>query len=168
MGDKLVPYIMQSMWGNFEATVYGNDDYSKEEDGLLKNEALSLKYWSVDKGAEIALSTTWESSTGLFEQNSIQVAYIENANSEFSKMEFKITPNPATHSAALSFELTESSKVEIKVFNILGDILFNLDTQEYNKGENSINLNVENYSVGTYIIKLQTSNSVYTKRLLVQ
>ena len=148
--------------------VYGNDDYSKEEDGLLKNEALSLKYWSVDKGAEIALSTTWESSTGLFEQNSIQVASIENANSEFSKMEFKIIPNPATHSAALSFELTENSKVEIQVFNILGDILFKLDTQEYNKGENSINLNVENYSVGTYIIKLQTSNSVYTKRLLVQ
>jgi len=148
--------------------VYGNDDYSKEEDGLLKNESLSLKYWSVDKGAEIALNTTWESSTGLFEQNSIQVASIENANSEFSKMEFKIIPNPATHSAALSFELTENSKVEIQVFNILGDILFKLDTQEYNKGENSINLNVENYSVGTYIIKLQTSNSVYTKRLLVQ
>ncbi len=148
--------------------VYGNDDYSKEQDGLLKNEALSLKYWSVDKGAEIGLNTRWESSTGLFEQNSIQVAYVENTNSEFSKMEFKITPNPASHSAALSFELTESSKVEIQVFNILGDLLFNLDTQEYNKGENSINLNVKNYSVGAYIIKLQTSNSVYTKRLLVQ
>jgi hypothetical protein len=148
--------------------VYGNDDYSKEQDGLLKNEALTLKYWSNEKGEEISLITNWDSSTGLFEQNSIQVASIENAHLEFSKLDFEILPNPATHLAALTFELSETSKVEIQVFNILGDLLFNLESNVYNKGNNSVILKVEDYPVGTYLIKLQTSNAVYTKRLLVQ
>jgi hypothetical protein len=148
--------------------VYGNDDYSKELDGLLKNEALTLKYWSNEKGEEISLITNWDSSTGLFEQNSIQVATIERAPLEFSKIDFEILPNPATHLAALTFELFETSKVEIQVFNILGDLLFNLGSNAYKKGENSVILKVEDYPVGTYLIKLQTSNTVYTKRLLVQ
>jgi len=148
--------------------VYGNDDYSKEQDGLLTNEALILKYWSNEKGEEIPLNTNWDSSTGLFEQNSIQVASIQNANSEFSKIDFKITPNPATHSAALNFDLTEKAQVEIQVFNILGDLVFNQGTIECNKGENKVNLNIADYASGTYIVKLQTNSSVYTKRLLVQ
>jgi hypothetical protein len=104
----------------------------------------------------------------LFEQNSIQVATIERAPLEFSKIDFEILPNPATHLAALTFELFETSKVEIQVFNILGDLLFNLGSNAYKKGENSVILKVEDYPVGTYLIKLQTSNTVYTKRLLVQ
>tara|TARA_B100000780_G_scaffold61349_1_gene39541 strand:- start:226 stop:5196 length:4971 start_codon:yes stop_codon:yes gene_type:complete len=153
---------------NIVIPVYGNDDYFKEQNGLLTNEALTLKYWSNEKGEEIPLNINWDSSTGLYEQNSIQVASIENANSAFSKIDFEITPNPATHSAALNFDLREKSQVEIQVFNILGDLVFNKGTIEFNKGENRVNLNVADYAVGTYLIKLQTNSSVYTKRLLVQ
>ena len=153
---------------NIVIPVYGNDDYFKEQNGLLTNEALTLKYWSNEKGEEIPLNINWDSSTGLYEQNSIQVASIENANSAFSKIDFEITPNPATHSAALNFDLREKSQVEIQVFNILGDLVFNKGTIEFNKGENRVNLNVADYLVGTYLIKLQTNSSVYTKRLLVQ
>ena len=148
--------------------VYGNDEYSKEQDGLLTNETLNLKYWSNEKGEEISLNTSWNSSTGLFEYNSIQVCSIENANSEFSKLDVKITPNPAILSTTLNFELTESSQIEIQVFNVLGDLIFNQGPVEYNKGENKVNLNIADYASGNFIVKLQTNSSVYTKRLLVQ
>ena len=147
--------------------VYGNDDYSKEQDGLLKNEALTLRYWSNEKGEEIPLNTNWNSSTGLYEQNSIQIATIERGHLELSKLDFEILPNPAKYSANISFELAENYSVSIQLYNLLGDLIYQQTAKEFNKGKNAINLSVDAYSKGTYLLKMQTNNSVCTKRLLV-
>ena len=145
--------------------VYGNDDYSKEQDGLLKNEALTLRYWSNEKGEEIPLNTNWNSSTGLYEQNSIQVASIADIDTDFSRVlrkNFTILPNPATHLAALNFELPEDSSVGIQIFNLLGDLVYEEEEKLFNKGQNSLNVKVDGFAAGTYLIRMQTNNSVCT------
>lgn len=146
--------------------VYGNDEYSNEIDGLLKDETLTLKYWSTKKNEEITLIANWATSTGTFEQNSIQVASF-SVSKNSAEFDFTINPNPAKYTADLNFELTNNSLINVQVFNLLGDLMYEPKTELLNRGLHTLNLKVDAYSTGTYLVKLQTNNSVCTKRLLV-
>ena len=145
--------------------VYGNDEYSERQDGLLNNEALNLRYWSIKTKEEIKLASDWEQATVLYQQNSIQEFTIASPTENSNQVEFRIQPNPAKHSTILNFFLAESTVISLQLYDLMGKLIFEQNTLEFGKGKNSYTLKLDAFSAGTYLLKIQTNIAVYTKQL---
>ncbi len=76
-------------------------------------------------------------------------------------------PNPATNSVNLLFNLNNSEKVNVKIYNVVGQ---ELNTFEENlpRGNNSLNININNYRPGIYFVKTMIKNKVVTQKLVVE
>jgi photosystem II stability/assembly factor-like uncharacterized protein len=66
-----------------------------------------------------------------------------------------IYPNPATHQVNVSFSMTMGEKVNIHVFNTMGQVVY--QTQERSTGsKQTANISIDNLPKGLYIISLTT------------
>ncbi len=75
------------------------------------------------------------------------------------------TPNPFNSKTAIEFELPEDTKVEITVYNVLGQRVETLVDDYLNAGQHSVIWDASNYSSGIYFYKLTTNNKTLTKRM---
>jgi hypothetical protein len=77
-------------------------------------------------------------------------------------------PNPATESAHLTYNLTKSSTVSIKMYDIKGREVTKLLDETQSEGEQSLDVNVSNLSKGIYIVNLNVDGEHSIKKLIVQ
>ena len=69
-------------------------------------------------------------------------------------------PNPFNSMMAISFNLLKPTDIEIKVFNIKGQMIETLLHKQKKNGENSIVWNANEYSSGVYFIQLYTDDKL--------
>jgi uncharacterized protein YsxB (DUF464 family) len=94
----------------------------------------------------------------------IIVVGIENEN--FSK-HFKIYPNPNNGNFFVEIKNTNSSNIDVKIHNVLGEIVyFEQVSSLVNNYKNSINL-CENLK-GVYFVTVKTEENVFVRRLVLQ
>jgi len=74
--------------------------------------------------------------------------------------EFDIYPNPATELINISSAVKMNS---IKVFNYSGQEIFNSTANDY-----SCKLEISTFEKGLYLIRIETNDTVYTRRVIVQ
>jgi len=74
-------------------------------------------------------------------------------------------PNPAADFANLVFGVTESSKVSVDVFNVLGAQVMSTDLGTIPAGEQRIELNFSKLEAGMYIVNVTANNNVSTLRV---
>jgi hypothetical protein len=74
-------------------------------------------------------------------------------------------PNPAADFANLVFGVTESSKVSVDVFNVLGAQVMSTDLGTIPAGEQRIELNFSELEAGMYIVNVTANNNVSTLRV---
>ena len=77
----------------------------------------------------------------------------ENPSVE-SNVNVNIYPNPVSSQATLSFDLKESCNVSYQVFDMSGRMVMNQEMGRLAAGEHQININAENLSNGSYILRL--------------
>jgi hypothetical protein len=93
----------------------------------------------------------------------IETAYIASSIKELSDKEVKVFPNPATHEITL--ELSEVGNYFITVIGVDGKTVFS----DYYSSIKSLNINVEEYTAGTYLLKIENDlKEIAIKRFLVQ
>ncbi|MES2762386.1 MAG: T9SS type A sorting domain-containing protein [Bacteroidota bacterium] len=81
---------------------------------------------------------------------------------------FVLYPNPATLNTNVSFNIVEKNKASIAVYDVLGNLVSTLSqSNEFEKGNNTINLNTSNLSRGIYYISLEINGSKETKKLII-
>lgn len=81
---------------------------------------------------------------------------------------FVVYPNPATTSTFLSFSIAEKNKVSVNVYDVLGNLVSNLSqSNEFEKGSNTISLNTSDLASGIYYITLDMNGSKETKKLVI-
>ena len=74
-------------------------------------------------------------------------------------LSLQLSPNPVHSTSTLSFELLEAENIDIKVYDLLGNLQENLVSKEtYQAGEHQISIDTENYSAGVYFITIKTRN----------
>jgi len=82
---------------------------------------------------------------------------------------FQNYPNPFNTSTNIIFELNESSIVELKIYDILGnEIIKIIENKKMNSGKYSFNWNAENISSGIYFYKINlkiTSSSISKSKI---
>jgi glycosidase len=75
-------------------------------------------------------------------------------------------PNPIENISVVKFGLSKESKVKIDVLDLTGKKIAALVNEKFIKGEYEIELNANNYSNGTYILKF-TTEAGFTKSIKI-
>lgn len=77
-------------------------------------------------------------------------------------------PNPFNPTTTIKFRVPEASKVSLKVYNVLGQLVTTLvDNQVVGVGEHSVNWNATNLASGIYFYELRADNNVQTKKMML-
>lgn len=63
-------------------------------------------------------------------------------------------PNPVRDEATISFELENSTNVSYQVYDITGRMVMNQNLGRLTEGSHQVNINTENLSTGSYILRL--------------
>jgi hypothetical protein len=146
--------------------VWANDKLSNKVDGMNENEAFVIKVWNRDNGKEEVLNVSyWEMGDGTFIPDELALAgklTTENLNENTLGM---IMPNPVKSEAIINFSLSQQSKVSITVYNVLGDLIEVLVSEEKSAGNHSVNFNADFYSTGSYFYKMETAEFSATRQL---
>ena len=84
------------------------------------------------------------------------------------KGELKTYPNPVSDKGIIEFELQNSAKIKLAIYNILGNQVYSTNEQYFEKGINKIPFFVNELSSGYYFAKITTSNgNIFTTRISV-
>ncbi len=94
---------------------------------------------------------------------------VENENNSVPK-EFALNqnyPNPFNPRTAISYQLSAVSKVELKVYDMLGKEISTLVNEIQSAGSYKINFNASNLSSGVYIYQIKADNFVQSKKMML-
>jgi len=80
---------------------------------------------------------------------------------------FQNYPNPFNPTTTIKFQIKESSKVSLKIFDILGAEVKTLIDEVRNPGTYEVKLNASDLSSGVYFYQLRAGDYVNTKKLLL-
>ncbi len=95
---------------------------------------------------------------------------ILNNESEFSNMNYELYqnyPNPFNPVTKIKFQLKESGKVTLEIFNILGEKVSDLINGNYSQGNYEVEFNGKHFASGVYIYRLQINEFVKSKKMLL-
>jgi hypothetical protein len=123
--------------------------------------------WLSDKGEPVDFET--ETTNGTFRLLGVcKEGGSRLVNPEGHELIKDIYPNPSSGEIIISYELSEKSYTRIYITNILGERVKNLFSDNAPQpGEQSISINVNDLSSGTYYIVLETMNGCQGRRIEV-
>jgi hypothetical protein len=78
-----------------------------------------------------------------------------------------LSPNPANESTSIGFGLSQTSRIELAVFNINGKKVKTLLNGERPAGSHQIQINVSDFPNGVYFVVLQTGFDKQVRKLVV-
>lgn len=76
-------------------------------------------------------------------------------------------PNPASVSAKVRINASESDKVAVAVYNQIGQLVYETSSKEINTGVNDLEINTQNWSAGLYNVVVTGKGGSVAKKLTV-
>jgi hypothetical protein len=76
-------------------------------------------------------------------------------------------PNPFNPTTTIKYQLPASSKVTLKVYDVLGNEVATLLNEEKEAGTYEVMFEASNYSSGVYIYRLQAGSFIETKKMVL-
>ncbi len=120
--------------------------------------------WNYRKMALVGI----EKSNGSFYGRKINfITNIDNPMKELKSFKlFQNYPNPFNSSTHISFQLSVPSKVEVSIFNLLGQKITILFDGNKKAGSHTIDFNASELSSGIYLYKITTKGQSMTRKML--
>jgi hypothetical protein len=88
-------------------------------------------------------------------------------NEENVGHDFMVSPNPIKDKASITFNLTESSPVQLKVYNSIGSLVFESREKDYPVGNHSIIFENKMMYDGIYYFQLKIGESNLTRKVII-
>lgn len=82
--------------------------------------------------------------------------------------EMEIFPNPAAESATVSFSLSDESQVVIRLMDMNGRVVQEIENATYPQGNHYAAFDNRNLSSGLYLVQLTTNENVTTRKLMIE
>ena len=79
---------------------------------------------------------------------------------------FSCYPNPAYDEVNFQFYQDEPSALQITISDIAGNLVSSIKTKELPSGLNNSSINISDFPVGIYLIKLANGHSIYTSKVI--
>lgn len=76
-------------------------------------------------------------------------------------------PNPFNPSTQIRFAIPKSANVKLDVYNLLGQKVASLVSENLSAGSYSVEWNAKKYSSGTYIYTIRMDNEVHSKKMMM-
>jgi hypothetical protein len=76
-------------------------------------------------------------------------------------------PNPFNPTTTINFSVSQSEKISLRVYNILGQLVSTLVDGEYAAGNYKVNFDATSLSSGMYFYTLQAGNYTATKKMIL-
>lgn len=92
---------------------------------------------------------------------SVKILGLSNENLSIDN----VYPNPTTDKLHVQLNSVMDQNVNIEMIDITGRVVMNI-TQNLNQGDNKITLNLDQFNLGLYLLKIQTKEQVLTSRIL--
>ncbi len=132
-------------------------------------EANKVYYWRVVSKTSGGIKSNY-SYSGSFNSGSATAVKENEVPTQFELTQNY--PNPFNPSTMISYSITKSSFVSLKVYDILGREVKTLVSQQMNAGKHNLNWNGDdNYgnkvSSGTYIYRITADNFVSSKKMIL-
>ena len=83
------------------------------------------------------------------------------------QMLYQNYPNPFNPSTAISYQLTAVRRVDLSIYNILGQKVATLVSEKQGPGQYQVNWNALGYPSGLYFYQIRTDDFVRTRRMLL-
>lgn len=108
------------------------------------------------------------SAQNLFDTNfsSIEGIY-DNIISKINYNLYQNYPNPFNPSTALNYSISEQSNVSIKIYDVLGNVIFTLVNENKPKGNYKVEFNADNLSNGIYFYQMKSNEFIQTRKMLL-
>lgn len=155
--------------GNIAISVWGDDEYSAQVDGMVSGQMFSLKLWNSTTGEVSNLDISWKTGSNVYATNDIAVAGKVSTNlAPLSYALGQNIPNPFKHVTKIGFEIPEDAHLSISVYNLLGEKLQDVVSGNYSAGQHSVDFDATGLASGTYFYKIMSDNFVATKSMIVE
>jgi len=93
---------------------------------------------------------------------------VDEANQKISFEVSQNFPNPATGNTTVTVSLEEATTLSFELFNLMGQKIFEVPTQNYSRGVHPITFNTSNLSDGVYFYTVTSGETKVTKKMIVE
>lgn len=80
----------------------------------------------------------------------------------------RIQPNPATNAVIIQFNLSRTSLIAIKIFDLNGNEISSVVNENYEAGEHSFQINTATFAKGIYLVQMISADGVQNQKLVLQ
>lgn len=140
----------------------GTDVLTYQEVGLTPD---NLYFYKVCSYNSFGLSD-FTNTVYSFTQNSTSIVHHTNMLSEYFYLDNNY-PNPFNPSTSISFGISKSSFVKLKIYNSQGKEIEILLSQNLTPGSYNVKWDAANYSGGLYFYRLEADNFSETKKMIL-
>lgn len=142
-------------------TVYSEDNSDGETD-VITFEPVNTQYIRMLGKSR---ATAWGYSLYEFEAYENHVSSAQSTkHNELNKL--SIFPNPLNNYATVSFQLIQTSPVNITITNHIGAQIEHITTSELLPGTHNLHLDTSNFNNGVYFLTIHTNNYTNTSRFV--
>jgi flagellar hook assembly protein FlgD len=156
--------------GNIAATLWGESSLKEEgEKGLKAGEQFTVKTFDPSNGEELRLANmTFAKGSNVYEPNGISIVADGQLTEELLPSSFALEqnyPNPFNPSTTINFSMPEASRVTVKVYNVMGQLVSTLVNREMNAGRHSVNFDASRLASGVYLYRIQAGSFTATRKM---
>lgn len=78
---------------------------------------------------------------------------------------FSVFPNPFADETHIGFTLENQQQVDIKVYNVMGKVVMNIDNRVYDAGRHIESFDARGLNAGVYFVQVKIGNEVKTRKV---
>ena len=172
LGDEIVAYdanfnVISSVvysGSNQVLTLWGDDSTTDVKEALATGESFYLNLWHKETNTTSKLDVySYSQGSGLYSENDIQI--ISSIGNGFElrtgTLQLKaLIPNPSAGSISIALTNPIDQKLEIEIYNQLGQIVFHTESVNYVAGNQSILIEPSHLESGSYFVKVLSNNDL--------
>lgn len=121
--------------------------------------------WNYDKIHFVGFLLDIETGE-ILNANNVISTYVGVNSPEFEKG-VAVYPNPMGEYTNINFNLDQSCKVGVEVYDMFGKKVYSVREREYASGQNMIRVNSNELANGMYLLRLAVGNQVVTRKISV-
>jgi hypothetical protein len=79
--------------------------------------------------------------------------------------DFDVYPNPFKNYTNVSFTLDDNSDVNLKVYNVIGEVVYNIQKRDMSSGTHNMIIDTREFTPGIYFVNLKIGDKLYITKI---
>ena len=148
-------------------TVWGDDATTRVLDGLQIDEQIVFKVWDKEQLRGLRIEN-WAAGSNEYQVDAVYVAdAVQIEQSANLSTLFEAIPNPSYTLTTISFYIPTANKVNISVYNVIGELVETITDTDFEVGLHSFEMNVTHLEAGSYFYTMTSDDYLQTKQLVI-